>query len=98
MRPPSARGEDVAAAGTGSAGNLARRLGPLGLAVAVFNTVVGAGIFVVPATLARDIGSAAPLAYLAGVIAMGAVALCFAAAGSRTPTSGGPYGYAGAAF
>ena len=73
-------------------------MGALGLAAAVFNTVVGAGIFVIPASLARDVGPAAPLAYLACVVAMGAVALCFAAAGSRAPTSGGPYGYAMAAF
>ena len=77
---------------------LPRRLGALGLGAAVFNTVVGAGIFVLPASLARDVGAAAPLAYLACVVAMGAVALCFAAAGSRVPTSGGPYGYARAAF
>ena len=77
---------------------LARRVGAAGLAAAVFNTVVGAGIFVIPATLARAIGPAAPLAYLACVFAMGAVSLCFAAAGSRVPTSGGPAGYAQAAF
>ncbi len=77
---------------------LVRGLGAFGLAAAVFNTVVGAGIFVIPASLARDVGPAAPLAYLACVVAMGAVSLCFAAAGSRVPTSGGPYGYAEAAF
>ena len=78
--------------------DLPRRLGALGLGVAVFNTVVGAGIFVLPASLAHDVGSAAPLAYLACVVAMGAVALCFAAAGSRVPTSSGPSGYAQVAF
>ena len=77
---------------------LPRRLGALGLGAAVFNTVVGAGIFVLPASLARDVGAAAPLAYLACVVGMGAVAVCFAAAGSRVATSGGPYGYARAAF
>ena len=77
---------------------LVQRLGALGLAVAVFNAVVGSGIFVIPATLAHDIGSAAPLAYLACTLTMGAVSLCFAAAGSRVPVSGGPYGYAEAAF
>ena len=77
---------------------LVQGVGALGLAVAVFNTVVGAGIFVLPAALARDIGAAAPLAYLACVVAMAGVVLCFAAASSRVPTSGGPYGYAEAAF
>ncbi len=73
-------------------------IGPLGLGAAVLNTVVGAGIFVLPAALAREVGARAPLAYLACTVVMGCVALCFAAAGSRTPTSGGPLGYAEAAF
>ena len=77
---------------------LPRKLGALDLGAAVFNTVVGAGIFVAPAALARGLGAAAPVAYLVCVVIMGAVSLCFAAAGSRTPTSGGPYGYAQAAF
>ena len=77
---------------------LVQGIGAPGLAMAVFNTVVGAGIFVLPAALARDIGSAAPLAYLGCGIGMAGVVLCFAAAASRVPTSGGPYGYAEAAF
>src|SRR5258705_468659 len=77
---------------------LVRVVGPLGLAANVVNMVIGAGIFLLPAALAREIGAAAPLAYGACAIAIGAVALCFAEAGSRVPTSGGPYGYAEAAF
>ena len=77
---------------------LVQGVGAFGLAMAVFNTVVGAGIFVLPAALARDIGSAAPLAYLGCVVVMAGVVFCFAAAASRIPTSGGPYGYAEAAF
>jgi basic amino acid/polyamine antiporter, APA family len=78
--------------------DLPRRLGAVDLGAAVFNTVVGAGIFVTPAALARDLGAAAPAAYLACVVIMGAVSLCFAAAGSRTPASGGAYAYARVAF
>jgi amino acid transporter len=77
---------------------LVQVVGPLGLAANVVNIVIGAGIFVLPAAIAAEIGSAAPLAYLACAVAMGAIALCFAEAGSRVPTSGGPYGYAEAAF
>jgi len=77
---------------------LVQVVGPLGLAANVINIVIGAGIFVLPATIAGVIGPAAPLVYLASAIAMGAIALCFAEAGSRVPTSGGPYGYAEAAF
>lgn len=79
-------------------GSLKRSIGAFGLGATVFNTVVGAGIFVLPAALAREAGAASPLAYLACTLIMGAVALCFAAAGSRAPTSGGPVGYAEAAF
>jgi amino acid transporter len=43
-------------------------------------------------------GAAAPLAYLVVGGATGAVALCFASAGSRVPTSGGAYGFIEAAF
>src|SRR5262245_10471724 len=77
---------------------LVQVVGPLGLAANVINIVIGAGIFVLPATIASVIGPAAPLVYVASAIAMGAIALCFAEAGSRVPTSGGPYGYAEAAF
>lgn len=77
---------------------LVQVVGPLGLAANVVNIVIGAGIFVLPAAIAAQIGSAAPLAYVACAIAMGAIALCFAEAGSRVPTSGGPYGYTEAAF
>ena len=77
---------------------LVQVVGPLGLAANVVNIVIGAGIFVLPATIAGVIGPAAPLVYIASAIAMGAIALCFAEAGSRVPTSGGPYGYAEAAF
>ena len=79
-------------------GGLRRVIGPWGLGAAIFNTVVGAGIFVLPAALAREAGADAPWAYLGCTLIMGCVALCFAAAGSRTPTSGGPYGYVEAAF
>lgn len=79
-------------------GGLRRAIGPWGLGAAIFNTVVGAGIFKLPAALAREAGAAAPLAYLGCTVIVGCVAVCFAAAGSRTPVSGGPYGYAEAAF
>jgi amino acid transporter len=78
--------------------DLKRVVGPVGLAANVVNIVIGAGIFVLPAAVAREAGSAAPLAYVACAVIMGGVALCFADAGSRVPTSGGPYGYAETAF
>ncbi len=77
---------------------LVRAVGTWGLAASVVNTVVGAGIFAVPGSLAACIGPWAPLAFLACAVAVGAVAICFAEGGSRVPTSGGAYGYVEAAF
>ncbi len=77
---------------------LVRAIGPWALAASIVNVVVGAGIFVVPAALAANVGPYAPLAFLACAIAIGAVAICFAEGGSRIPTSGGAYGYVAAAF
>src|ERR1700722_15577847 len=77
---------------------LVRAVGPWALSASIVNTVVGAGIFAVPAALAASVGSYAPLAFLVCAIAIGAVAICFAEGGSRIPTSGGAYGYIEAAF
>ena len=72
---------------------LLRTIGTRGLAANIINSVIGAGIFAVPAALAACIGPYAPLAFLVCGVAIGAVAICFAEGGSRMPTSGGPYGY-----
>ncbi len=77
---------------------LRRVIGVRGLAAAIFNITVGAGIFVLPANAAAQLGAAAPLAYLVCAVAMALVALCFAEAGSRVPQSGGPYAYVESAF
>jgi basic amino acid/polyamine antiporter, APA family len=72
---------------------LQRVIGMRGLAAAIFNITVGAGIFVLPAHAAGQLGAAAPLAYVVCAVATALVALCFAEAGSRVPQSGGPYAY-----
>ena len=77
---------------------LRRALGPWSLGANVVNIVVGAGIFVLPSALYRELGAAAPWAYVACTVVMAGVTLCFAAAGSRVATSGGPYGAAEVAF
>jgi amino acid transporter len=75
-----------------------RAIGVIGFAAAITNEVVGSGVYRNPAAMAAAAGTAAPYAYLACLFAMGAIVLCFAEAGSRVPTSGGPYGYVEAAF
>jgi len=77
---------------------LVRALNTRRLAVSIFNTVVGAGIFVLPAIVAGLAGPSAPFAYIACTVAMLFVALSFAAAGSRIPAAGGAYVYVGDAL
>jgi amino acid transporter len=77
---------------------LVRAMGVFAFAAAITNEVVGSGIYRLPGSMATAGGTAAPYAYLACMIAMAAIVLCFAEAGSRVSTSGGPYGYVEAAF
>jgi len=53
---------------------------------------------VLPALAAPRLGAAAVLAYLVCAVIAGLMVLCFAEAGSRVASSGGPYAYAEAAF
>lgn len=77
---------------------LVRVVGPWALAAGAISTIVGAGIFAVPAALSASLGSYGPLAFLACGFAVGAVAICFAEGCSRLPTSGGVYGLIEASF
>ena len=83
---------------SGADESLRRVIGPAGLAASIVNIVVGGSIFVLPAVLARELGAAAPAAYLTGAVVMGLVTLAFAEAGRRTVRSGGPYAYVESAF
>ena len=77
---------------------LIRAVGSFALAAAVMNIIVGGGIFRMPAALSGQLGAAAPLALIAGALAIIPVALCFAAIGSRAVATGGPISYLGATF
>jgi APA family basic amino acid/polyamine antiporter len=72
---------------------LSRELGTRQLAANIFNYTVGSGIFALPAFAVLQLGSAAPLAYLACAVIIGLVVMCFAEAGSRVSATGGPYAY-----
>jgi basic amino acid/polyamine antiporter, APA family len=78
--------------------SLVRAIGVVGLAAGIVNVTIGGGIFRLPADVARALGPAAPLAYLACAVAMGLIVLCFAEAGSRVDLTGGPYAYVETAF
>jgi len=60
--------------------------------------MVGSGIFVLPAQVAKLLGAAGLSAYLAAGIATALIVLCFAEVGALFDRSGGPYLYARAAF
>jgi basic amino acid/polyamine antiporter, APA family len=77
---------------------LERALGVRALAANIVNTIVGSGIFVLPAVVAGILGPAAMVAYIvcAGLVAL--FGLCFAEVGSRVHVSGGAYAYVEAAF
>ena len=77
---------------------LDRAIGVRQLAAAVVNTTVGAGIFVIPALVARDLGAAAPLAFIVCAAIMGLIVTTIAVAGSRVSSTGGIYAYVEVAF
>ena len=77
---------------------LVRAVGSFALTAAVINVIVGGGIFRMPSALSAQMGAAAPLALVAGALAIIPIALCFAAVGSRVQVTGGPYSYLSATF
>jgi APA family basic amino acid/polyamine antiporter len=77
---------------------LVRGIGIPGLTANIINSTIGAGIFVVPAAVAKGLGAAAPLAFICCAIAMVLFVTCFAIAGSRVSLTGGLYAYVEVAF
>src|ERR1700730_4549563 len=77
---------------------LIRAIGVPGLTANIINATVGAGIFVLPALVAKNLGPAAPLAFIACSLAMILFVTCFAIAGSRVSLTGGLYAYVEVAF
>jgi APA family basic amino acid/polyamine antiporter len=77
---------------------LIRGIGIPALTANIVSSTIGAGIFVIPATVAKGLGSAAPLAFVCCAIAMVLFVTCFAIAGSRVSLTGGLYAYVEVAF
>lgn len=75
-----------------------RAVGLLGLTAISLNGVIGAGIFVLPATVAGLLGPASPMAYVIAALVVTLIVACFAEAGSLFERTGGPYLYAREAF
>jgi basic amino acid/polyamine antiporter, APA family len=77
---------------------LVRAIGVPALTANIVNSTIGAGIFVLPALVAKGLGPAAPLAFIACALAMLLFVTCFAIAGSRVSLTGGLYAYVEVAF
>src|SRR5205085_6999273 len=77
---------------------LVRGIGIPALTANIVSSTIGAGIFVIPAMVARELGSAAPLAFVCCGVAMVLFVTCFAIAGSRVSLTGGLYAYVEVAF
>jgi len=77
---------------------LVRSIGVWGLTANIVNVIVGAGIFVLPAIVAANMGKTGILAYLFCGFLITLVMLCFAEAGSKVNNSGGGYTYIETAF
>jgi APA family basic amino acid/polyamine antiporter len=83
--------ETAGAAATG----LVRDLGPLQAMAVVVSTIIGTGIFLVAAPMARATGSASLVltTWLVGTVIALCGALCFAELGAAFPLAGGLYVY-----
>src|SRR5437016_3661038 len=72
---------------------LIRGIGVPALTANIISSTIGAGIFVIPATVAKGLGPAAPLAFVCCALAMILFVTCFAIAGSRVSLTGALYSY-----
>src|SRR5579862_2536723 len=77
---------------------LVRAIGRWSLAALAVNSVIGSGIFGLPATVAALLGKRSVLAVVIAGAAMGVIIGCFAEVASQFSEAGGPYLYARTAF
>jgi basic amino acid/polyamine antiporter, APA family len=77
---------------------LKRVVGIPGLALAIINGIIGAGIFALPAIVGIALGAFGIFGYIFCSIMLAAIMLCYAEIGSKVTSSGGSYAYVEAAF
>lgn len=77
---------------------LERSLGRYDMTAIVINTIIGAGIFGLPAKVFAAIGSYSLIAFVLCAVIIGLVVFCYAEVASRFSATGGPYLYAKEAF
>jgi basic amino acid/polyamine antiporter, APA family len=81
-----------------SESKLVRAIGRWSLLALMLNSIVGSGIFGLPAAIAAKTGRQSPLVFLIAALGMGVIYACISEVGSRFRTTGGPYIYARVAF
>jgi APA family basic amino acid/polyamine antiporter len=84
--------------GNGGKSQLVRAIGFLGIAILALNSVIGAGIFALPATIAARAGVASPWLFLIVGMLVITIVLTFAELASYFRESGGPVLYTTTAF
>jgi len=77
---------------------LVRAIGRWSLAALAVNSIIGSGIFGLPATVAGLLGKSSVTAVLLAAAAMAVIMACFAEVASQFSEAGGPYLYARTAF
>jgi len=77
---------------------LVRAIGRWSLAALAVNSIIGSGIFGLPATVAGLLGKRSVVAVLIAGAAMAVIMACFAEVASQFSGAGGPYLYARTAF
>lgn len=77
---------------------LVRGIGRWDLTAIAINTIIGAGIFGLPAKVQALIGSYSLVAFVLCAMIIGFIVLCYAEVSSRFSSTGGPYLYAKEAF
>jgi len=77
---------------------LVRGIGRWDFTAVVVNTIIGAGIFGLPAKVFAQIGSYSLMAFVACVLIIGLIVVCYSEVASRFSATGGPYLYAREAF
>jgi len=73
--------------------HLKREIGFVGLSSNIINTIIGSGIFVLPAIVAAALGAASIFAYAVCIVLITLLMLCIAEVGSKITDTGGPYIY-----
>jgi len=77
---------------------LVRSLGRWDLTAIAINTIIGTGIFILPARVTGLIGTYSLFAFVTCALIVGLIVLCFAEVSSRFESTGGMYIYAREAF